>query len=235
MSWEPQSTWRRPFTLALLAAGAFVLAMPQPVQSGVFDPVSSLKKPTAAKEDGSVRVESAARGVSAREACLRNQIMIADAVMRWSVMNNWRVESLSGRFFKQLVGEWYLARMPLDPGQGPGSSGNYFLTAEGISCVKHGAVHPGRLLSGRTLQRIRDNLCFRWQYNISTAVMRYNRANNLRVTQLDFTLFTKLVAGKFLSSIPGKPPFGGESYRNFFLTSSGLGVACKVHGPAPKP
>ncbi len=232
---KSHSTPRTPFTMALLAAGALALAMPAPGHSGVFDPVSSLKKLEAAKGDSTTRVESAAKGDSTREACFRNQITIADAVMRWSVMNNWRVESLGSRFFKRLIDEWYLARMPIDPGQGPGTSGNYFLTAEGLSCKRHGAVHPGRLPSGRTLQKIKDSLCFRWQYNISTAVMRYNRANNLRVTQLDFTLFMKLVKGKFLSSIPGRPPLGGESYRNFFLTNSGLGVACKVHGSAPKP
>lgn len=75
-------------------------------------------------------------------ACYANQKTIIGALEMYSVDVRKGPRTLSPGMLQQLKSDGFLQWIPQDPGQGPGTSGNYQSTptANGISCRVHGAI-----------------------------------------------------------------------------------------------
>jgi len=83
----------------------------------------------------------AARERANTRACYANQKTVAGAVEMYNLDKNTRVSTLSG-LWTALKSGGYLQSIPQDPGQGPGTSGQYQLTTanNGIKCSSHGTI-----------------------------------------------------------------------------------------------
>jgi len=84
----------------------------------------------------------AARERANTRACYANQKTVVGAMEMYNLDKNTKRTSLDGSFFTSLKSGGYLQSIPQDPGQGPGTSGNYKDTTEnnGIKCVTHGSI-----------------------------------------------------------------------------------------------
>src|ERR1700738_4848681 len=67
----------------------------------------------------------AARERANTRACYANQKTVVGAMEMYNLDKNTKRTTLDGAFFTSLKSGGYLQSIPQDPGQGPGSSGNY--------------------------------------------------------------------------------------------------------------
>ena len=74
-------------------------------------------------------------------ACYANQKTVVGAIEMYNLDKNTKRTTLDAAFFVALKSGGYLQSIPQDPGQGPGTSGNYHETAvESIGCRVHGTI-----------------------------------------------------------------------------------------------
>lgn len=85
----------------------------------------------------------AARERANNRACFANQKTLVGATEMYNLDKNTKVTQLTVQFLQELKTGGYLQSIPQDPGQGPGTEGNYYFTEEspnGIACKVHGSI-----------------------------------------------------------------------------------------------
>jgi hypothetical protein len=82
------------------------------------------------------------RARSLTRACYANQKTVVGAMEMYNLDKNTKRTTLDAAFFLSLKSGGYLQSIPQDPGEGPGTSGNYKDTSanNGIKCVLHGSI-----------------------------------------------------------------------------------------------
>ena len=84
----------------------------------------------------------AARERANTRACYANQKTVVGAMEMYNLDKNTKRTALDAGFFTSLKSGGYLQSIPQDPGQGPGTSGNYkeSTSGNGITCTIHTSI-----------------------------------------------------------------------------------------------
>lgn len=216
-------------TLRGLAVAAVLVSCSTAFAQG-FDPMSALATLKAAKAS---RLPPSAKY---RPECHTKQVDLAWALLRYNVANNTRIDNLNSTVGKRLVVDSYLRSLFDDPGQGKGTFGNYKLVSGRITCAVHGPVAESRLPDDKVVQKILKNRCYKVQFNLATAMSRYNLRNNLKESKLTYELGCRMVKLGILPYLPDDPGSGPGTFRNFTHSSPFYpGITCIRHGRAPTP
>ncbi|MBI4872893.1 MAG: hypothetical protein HY814_15175 [Candidatus Riflebacteria bacterium] len=157
--------------------------------------------------------------LDADEACFHNQEVLAATARHYCERYNVKLESSQDWMVLTLFDAQILEVLSQDPGQGAGSTNHYRFGDEGVTCRIHGS---------------NADACWDQQREISRAVERYCRENNVKLERLDLPLLQMLVDCGYLSRLPRDPgkPYD-SSVEEYHLTSDGLGLGCRSHGQAP--
>ncbi len=208
-----------PRTLFLSTAILLLGCHPGLAQEDTFNPLGALQAELKSAKPGAAWTKQ-------QKQCFKVQHGIARAVAAYNkAQNENRRDILSRRLSRDLVRGGFLKKVPVDPGQGPGSFNSYKGRSRktGMTCRVHGSADAP--------VRGEQQACFRVQRSLARAITRYNRSQNTRVTEISRDLIKQLIRRRYLRRLPRDPGQGRRTWTHYGVTGTGAGIICSVHGP----